>query len=429
MSSFSVDLFSAHTQKHTTKYLPLAERIRPRTLEEFVGQEHLLGDGKALRRMIEQDEISSLLLWGPPGSGKTTLARIVANYTQSHFVPFSAVMSGVPELRKVVKDAQAQWELYGKKTILFVDEIHRLNKTQQDAFLPHVEDGTVILVGATTNNPSYEVNRALLSRCQVFILQRLKLEDIAKLLQRTAKDAERGLGNLALEIQTDVFTLLANHADGDTRIALNLLETVVMNTTIAADGCRKISQDSVRDLLGEKTLAYDKYGEEHYNVISAFIKSLRGSDPDASIYYLARMLDAGEDPKFIARRMIILASEDIGNADPQALLIAVAAMQAVTFIGLPEAQLNLSQAAVYLALAPKNNAEYKAILAAKKDVKTFGALAVPLHLRNAPSHLMKEVENGKEYRYPHDYEGNWVEQDYLPEALKGKRYYHGIEDD
>jgi putative ATPase len=379
--------------------------------------------------MIELDEINSILLWGPPGSGKTTLARIVANCTKSHFVPFSAVMSGVPELRKVVKEAQGQWELYGKKTILFVDEIHRLNKTQQDAFLPHVEDGTLILIGATTENPSFEVNRALLSRCQVFILQRLGEEDISNILQRAVQDTERGLGKLALEIQPDVFALLANHADGDTRIALNLLETVVMNTEAAEDGCRRISQESVRALLGKKTLAYDKHGEEHYNVISAFIKSLRGSDPDAAVYYLARMLDAGEDPKFIARRMVILASEDVGNADPQALLIAVAAMQAVTFIGLPEAQLNLSQAVVYLALAPKNNAEYKAILAAKEDVKKFGALAVPLHLRNAPTRFMKELDYGKEYRYPHDYEGNWVEQDYLPEVLKGKHYYSKQEDD
>ncbi|MCP4400171.1 MAG: replication-associated recombination protein A [bacterium] len=394
-----------------------------------MGQQHILGEGKALQKMIEHDEISSILLWGPPGSGKTTLARIVANCTKSHFVLFSAVMSGVPELRKVVKEAQGQWELYGKKTILFVDEIHRLNKTQQDAFLPHVEDGTVILIGATTENPSFEVNRALLSRCQVFILQRLNKDDIASLLRRAVNDAERGLGKYALDIQPDVFVLLANHADGDTRIALNLLETVVMNTEAREDGCRKISKDSVRALLGEKTLAYDKHGDEHYNVISAFIKSVRGSDPDAAVYYLARMLDAGEDPKFIARRMVILASEDIGNADPQALLLAVATMQAVTFIGLPEAQLNLSQVVVYLAQAPKNNAEYKALLAAKKDVKKYGALPVPIHLRNAPTQFMKELDYGKEYRYPHNCEGNWVEQEYLPEALKGNRYYRKPKND
>lgn len=409
--------------------MPLAERIRPQSLEDFVGQLHILGEGKALQKMIEHDELSSILLWGPPGSGKTTLARIVANCTKSHFIPFSAVMSGVPELRKVVKEAQGQWELYGKKTILFVDEIHRLNKTQQDAFLPHVEDGTLILIGATTENPSFEVNRALLSRCQVFILQRLNEDDIASLLQRAVKDAGQGLGKYALDIQPDVFALLANHADGDTRIALNLLETVVMNTEAGEDGCRKISQESVRALLGEKTLAYDKHGDEHYNVISAFIKSLRGSNPDAALYYLARMLDAGEDPKFIARRMIILASEDIGNADPQALLMAVATMQAVTFIGLPEAQLNLAQGVVYLAQAPKNNAEYKAFLAAKADIKSYGALAVPIHLRNAPTKFMKELDYGKEYRYPHDYEGNWVEQDYLPERLKGKRYFYQSETD
>ncbi len=424
---FPVDLFSSHTQQSQPKHAPLADRLRPQTLQKFIGQQHILGQGRALYNMIVHDELSSLILWGPPGCGKTTLARIIANTTKAHFVSFSAVTSGVPELRKVVKEAQAQQNLYGKKTLLFVDEIHRLNKTQQDAFLPHVENGIVTLIGATTENPSFEINRALLSRCQVFILQRLSEENIVAILQRAVQDGAFGLGKYALRIASEVFSSLARHADGDTRIALNYLEIVVQNTEPNAQGVREISLRTLTNLLGEKTLAYDKHGDEHYNVISAFIKSLRGSDPDAAVYYLARMLDAGEDPMFIVRRMVILASEDIGNADPQGLVLAVAAMQAVHFVGLPEAQLILSQTVIYLAQAPKNNAEYKAILAAKEDVKKFGALPVPNHLRNAPTKLMQELGYGKAYRYPHGYKGNWVEQHYLPDALQGTRYYHTSE--
>lgn len=421
-----MDLFE--TQKRSIpRYVPLAERIRPQTLEEFVGQEHLLGNGRALFKMIAHDEISSMILWGPPGSGKTTLAKIIANTTTSHFIPFSAVMSGVPELRNAVKEAQTQWSLYSKKTILFVDEIHRLNKNQQDAFLPHVENGTIILIGATTENPSFEVNRALLSRCQVFVLRCLTEDHIISLLERAARDVERGLGQYPLMIHPDIFPLLAGHADGDTRIALNYLELLVVNTEPNADGVREISVETLGRLLGEKTLRYDKNGEDHYNIISAFIKSLRGSDPDAAVYYLARMLDAGEDPMFIARRMVILASEDIGNADPQALVLSVAAMQAVHFVGLPESQLILSQAVVYLACAPKNNAEYVAILKAKDDVKKFGSLAIPLHLRNAPTRLMQDLGYGKEYKYPHDYAGHHVKQDYLPDELRGTQYYQSPE--
>ena len=418
-----VDLFSSQSKNEQQAYAPLAERIRPQTLQEFVGQQHILGKGRALQRMIEGDKLHSIILWGPPGSGKTTLAKIIANTTKMHFVPFSAATSGVPELRKVVKEAYTQRDMYGKRTLLFVDEIHRLNKTQQDAFLPHAENGTLTIIGATTENPSFEINRALLSRCQVFILHQLSEADIVALLQRAASDPQRGLGHYKVKIAPEVFSLLAQHADGDTRIALNQLEMVVLNTEPQSNGMREITPETVKNLLGNKALAYDKHGEEHYNIISAFIKSLRGSDPNAAVYYLARMLDAGEDPMFIARRMVILASEDIGNADPQSLIVAVAAMQAVHFVGLPEAQLTLSQAVIYLATAPKNNAEYQAILAAREDVKQYGALPVPLHLRNAPTRLMKDLGYGKEYRYPHDYDENWVEQDYLPEALKGKRYY------
>jgi putative ATPase len=307
--------------------------------------------------------------------------------------------------------------------VLFVDELHRLNKLQQDAFLPHVENGTIILIGATTENPSFEVNRALLSRCQVYILHQLSEEDIVTILQRALRDAENGLGKYSVSIHPEVLYELARHADGDTRIALNLLELVVLHTAPNKNDIREISLGTLQELLGKKMLGYDKHGEEHYNVISAFIKSMRGSDPDAAVYYLARMLETGEDPMFIARRMVILASEDIGNADPQALQVAVAAMQAVHFVGLPEAQLNLTQAAIYLALAPKSNSVLKAIHQARADAKEYGALPVPLHLRNAPTTLMKELGYGQGYKYAHDYEGNWVEQTYLPEPLQGHRYY------
>ncbi len=425
MTINNLDLFTSTSQIKDSqqKSAPLADRIRPTTLQEFIGQQHVLGKGKALRKMIEQDELSSFILWGPPGSGKTTLAKIVAKKTKAHFVFFSAVTSGVPEFKKVIKEAQIQLRLQGRKTVLFVDEIHRLNKLQQDAFLPYVEDGTIILIGATTENPSFEINRPLLSRCQVYMLYRLSDENIVTILQRALHDTEHGLGKYTISIQPDVVYELAQHADGDTRIALNILELVVLHTTPNKHGVREISSKTLRQLLGKKTLGYDKHGEEHYNLISAFIKSMRGSDPDASVYYLARMLEAGEDPMFIARRMVILASEDIGNADPQALQVAVAAMQAVNFVGLPEAQLSLTQATIYLALAPKNNSVLKAIHQAREDVKKYGALSVPLHLRNAPTALMKELGYGQDYKYAHDYEGNWVEQTYLPEPLQGRRYY------
>lgn len=425
MTDDNLELFATPSQTliSSLQSAPLAERIRPSTLQDFVGQQHLLGKGKALLKMIEKDELSSLILWGPPGSGKTTLAKVVATSTQAHFVFFSATTSGVPEFKKVLKEAQKQSRMYQKKTILFVDEIHRLNKLQQDAFLPHVENGTIILIGATTENPSFEVNRALLSRCQVYVLYRLSDEDIVRILQRALQDAEHGLGKYHVSLEQEVLHELARHADGDTRIALNLLELLVSHTSANNQNVREISLKTLEQLLGKKSLAYDKQGEEHYNVISAFIKSMRGSDPDAAVYYLARMLEGGENPMFIARRMVILASEDIGNADPQALQVAVAAMQAVHFVGLPEAQLTLTQAAIYLALSPKSNSVLRAIHQARADVKKYGALPVPMHLRNAPTALMKDLGYSKGYKYAHDYEGNWVEQDHLPESLQGHRYY------
>lgn len=425
MVNATLDLFTSSPPPSPSEssFAPLADRIRPTQLQDFVGQQHLLGKDQALQKMIESDTLSSFILWGPPGSGKTTLAKIVATRTQSHFVFFSATTSGVPEFKKILKEAQGLLHARRQKTILFVDELHRLNKLQQDAFLPHVENGTIILIGATTENPSFEVNRALLSRCQVYILYQLTEEDIVTILRRALQDCERGLGTYQVVLSQDLLYELARHADGDTRVALNLLELVVLHTRPDAQNVRHISSETLLQLLGKKSLAYDKHGEEHYNVISAFIKSMRGSDPDAAVYYLARMIEAGEDPLFIARRMVILASEDIGNADPQALQVAIAAMQAVHFVGLPEAQLSLSQAAIYLALAPKSNSVLTAIQQARADVKEFGALPVPLHLRNAPTSFMHEIGYGQGYKYAHDYEGNWVEQLHLPEALKGKRYY------
>lgn len=397
--------------------------MRPTSIDEFVGQKHLVEPGKALYHMIVHDRLTSCILWGPPGSGKTTLAKVIAAQTAAHFVLFSATISGVPELKKIMKEARTVWQRARMRTILFVDEIHRLNKLQQDTFLPHVENGTIILIGATTENPSFEVNRALLSRCQVYILQRLTTEEIVHILQHALQDSDKGLGHYSVTVSHEALQQLARHADGDTRIALNLLELVVRHVTALDEKASAITPETLHQILGQKSLAYDKAGEEHYNVISAFIKSLRGSDPDAAVYYLARMLETGEDPLFIARRMVILASEDIGNADPQALQTAVAAMQAVHFVGLPEAQLSLTQAALYLAAAPKSNSVLTSIQQARSDVRQYGALPVPLHLRNAPTDLMKDVGYGKDYKYAHDYDGNWVAQRYLPDELGDRQYY------
>ena len=401
---------------------PLAERVRPRTIDEFIGQEHLLGKGRFLRRVIERGEVPSLILWGPPGCGKTTLARIIAESTGAEFVAFSAVLSGVKEIREVVRTAKANLRL-GKRTILFVDEIHRFNKAQQDAFLHHVEDGTITLIGATTENPSFEVNAPLLSRCKVLVLNALSTDHIKSILTAALADTERGLGSLGAEADAEVLDFIAGFSHGDAREALNTLEGACMITAPGKDGSRRITLEAAKEAMQKKALLYDKGAEEHYNVISAFIKSMRGSDPDAALYWLARMVEAGEDPLFIARRMVIFASEDIGNADPAALGLAVAVKEAVDFVGMPEGWIPLAQGATYLATAPKSNASYAAYLRAREDVKKKGALPVPLHLRNAPTSLMKKLGYARGYKYPHDYKDARVEQDYLPEELKGRKYY------
>ncbi len=405
-------------KKIETETAPLAERMRPRSIEEFRGQEHILGQGKLLRRLIESDQVSSLILWGPPGSGKTTLARIIANATRSHFIFFSAILSGVKDLRQIVKEAEEQQMTDGRRTILFVDEIHRFNKAQQDAFLPYVEKGLLTLIGATTENPSFEVIAPLLSRGKVLVLKPLRKDDIEQILENALSDETRGLGGLGLGMSKEALSFIAEQSEGDARIALNTLETAAR---IAADGT--IGLDTVREAVQKKPLLYDKGGEEHYNVISAFIKSMRGSDPDGALYWMARMIEAGEDPLFILRRMVILASEDIGNADPRALQVAIAALQGFQLVGMPEGRIIMAQAATYLATAPKSNASYQGIDEALAEVRKSGAQPVPLHIRNAPTKLMKELGYHKGYRYDHDYEGGCSSQEFLPERLQGKRYY------
>jgi putative ATPase len=395
---------------------PLAERMRPRTLEDFAGQEHVLGPGTALRRSIEADQVPSLILWGPPGTGKTTLARIVAKRTGAEFVPFSAVLGGVKEIREIVALARDRRRMHRKRTILFVDEIHRFTRAQQDAFLPHVEDGTITLIGATTENPSFEVNAALLSRCRVITLRPLTEEEVGALLDRAIAASEGLAGAVALA--PDARETIARLAYGDARKALNALEAAAAAVQLA--GRATVERAEAEEALQARTVNYDKAGEEHYNVVSAFIKSLRGSDPDAAVYYMVRMLEAGEDPRFVLRRMVIFASEDVGNADPQALQVAIAALQAVELVGLPEGVLPMTQAAVYLALAPKSNTVIGAYGAARRLVRERGPLPVPLKLRNAPTKLMEGLGYGGGYRYPHNFEGHYVAEEYLPDALRGQ---------
>jgi putative ATPase len=402
---------------------PLADRMRPKTLEEFVGQEHLLGKGRALRQAIESDQLPSMILWGPPGSGKTTLAMIIAATTGAQFLSFSAVLSGVKEIKEVVQEAQ-EWRHQKRRTVLFVDEIHRFNKAQQDAFLPHVEKGTIILIGATTENPSFEVISPLLSRSKVFTLQPLTEKEVEVILKRALTDETRGLGKYPATVDPEVLAGICRVANGDARAALNTLEMVVLTTLPDDQGLRHVKKIHLEEVLQKKSFLYDKAGEEHYNLISALHKSLRGSDPDAALYWLGRMIEAGEDPLYIARRMIRFASEDIGMADPQALPITVAAMQAFHFVGLPEGTLALAEAAVYLATAPKSNALYLAYGTVERDVREMESMPVPLHIRNAPTRLMKDLGYGKDYKYPHDYPEHFIEEQYLPENLRGKTYYH-----
>ena len=399
---------------------PLASRLRPRNLDEYVGQTHLLGEGKVLRRLIEEDNISSMIFWGPPGVGKTTLARIIASTTKSVFIDFSAVTSGIKEIRNVMEQAEENRK-FGEKTIVFVDEIHRFNKAQQDAFLPFVEKGSIILIGATTENPSFEVNGALLSRCKVFVLQNLKVEELKQLLKRAITD-ERGFGKQNIVISDDMLEVIANFANGDARSALSTLEMVILNGNVDENQII-ITEEVLEQCTSKKSLLYDKNGEEHYNIISALHKSMRNSDPDAAIYWLARMLEAGEDPLYVARRVTRFASEDIGLADPKALEIAVAAYHACHFIGMPECTVNLAQAVVYMSLAPKSNALYVAYTEAKKDALTTIAEPVPLVIRNAPTKLMKELNYGKGYQYAHDAKDKLTNMQCLPDSLKDKVYY------
>jgi putative ATPase len=404
---------------------PLAERMRPRTLDEFVGQEHLLAPGKLLRRLIEEDRLTSAIFWGPPGTGKTTLAQIIAEQTAARFVPFSAVTSGIKEIRQVMSEAAEFFTEQGRRTVLFVDEIHRFNKAQQDAFLPYVERGTIILIGATTENPSFEINSALLSRLKVFVLNQLDANETKRILTAALNDAERGLGKLNVTISDDQLRQLAEHTGGDARTALNTLELAALSAQPDAQDRRTITDEDLREALQRASALYDKTGEQHYNLISAFAKSLRNSDVDATLYWLARMIEAGEDPMFIARRIVHHAAEDIGLADPQALVIAAAAAQATHMIGLPEARLSLAEAAVYLARAPKSNKVYMAYEAAAEDARRTQTEPVPLHLRNAPTKLMKGLGYGKDYKYAHDYEAGQTDMVCLPDKLKDRKYYPG----
>ena len=401
---------------------PLAERMRPRTFDEFIGQEELLAPGKPLREAIERDLLQSIILWGPPGTGKTTLARIVADTTKARFVSFSAVLAGIKEIRDVMAEAERLRRSTGRRTIVFIDEIHRFNKSQQDAFLPRVEAGDIVLIGATTENPSFEVNAALLSRSKVFVLRGLTADEAAAILTRALEDPERGLGRQPATVEPDALRAMALYANGDARVALNLLELSVAAAPMV-DGRRHVDAARVEQTIQRRALLYDKGGEEHYNIISALHKSMRNSDPDAAVYWLARMVEAGEDPLYLARRLVRFASEDVGNADPQALTVAIAAKEAVHFMGMPEGNTALAQAAIYLATAPKSNAVYEAYTRAAQDAQHDVAEPVPLHLRNAPTTLMKQLEYGKGYKYAHHEADAIADMSCLPPALAGRKYY------
>jgi putative ATPase len=418
-----MDIFEHQARREAAAARPLAERMRPRRLSEFVGQTHLTGAGALIRRAVEEDRVFSMILWGPPGCGKTTLARIIAGESRSHFVHFSAVLSGVKEIRAVIAAARDELAMHRRRTVLFVDEIHRFNKAQQDAFLHHVESGLITLIGATTENPSFEVIAPLLSRCRVLILNRLGEAELSAILDQALADGERGLGRLAPALEDEARAHLLRLADGDARAALNSLEIAAGLAAPGPDGTRRITLAVIEEALQKKSFVYDKGGEEHYNLISALHKSLRGSDPDAALYWLARMLASGEDPLYIARRMVRFASEDVGNADPQALVLAMQAMEAFRFLGPPEGELALAQAAVYLATAPKSNRVYTAYGSAREAVAQSGSLPVPLHIRNAPTGLMRELGYGRGYRYAHDHPEAFVPQDHLPEELKGTIFY------
>ena len=400
---------------------PLASRMRPETLEDYIGQKHLLGEGKILRQILQKDQVSSMIFWGPPGVGKTTLARIIAKYTKAAFVDFSAVTSGIKEIKEIMKQAENDRQM-GLKTIVFVDEIHRFNKAQQDAFLPFVEKGSIILIGATTENPSFEINSALLSRCKVFVLEALSTEDLTELLIKTLND-KRGLKNMQAVMERSLAEVIAAFANGDARTALNTLEMAVLNGEMQPDGSIVVTKQTVEQCIGKKTLLYDKNGEEHYNLISALHKSMRNSDPDAAVYWLARMLEAGEDPLYVARRLVRFASEDIGIADSQALTVAVSAYQACHFNGMPECDVNLTQAVVYLSMAPKSNALYAAYGRAREDARHMLNEPVPLQIRNGVTELMRELHYGDGYEYAHDTKEKVTAMKCLPESLQGKRYY------
>jgi len=418
-----MDMFERQFEEQKGQQAPLATRMRPANFDVFVGQEHLIGEGRVLRKAIEAGRLPSIVLWGPPGSGKTTLAYVISNTTDSHFSPVSAVSAGVADLRKIIEEAKERRKIYQQKTILFIDEIHRFNKSQQDAILPFVEDGTVTLIGATTENPSFEVTSPLLSRCQVLTLNSLVDDEIRVIILRALRDRLKGLGALNVEMVPEAVDHLITMSKGDARIALNALEMAALSTPPDAQGKRRISLPTIEDAVQHPALRYDKAGDQHYDIISALHKSMRGSDPDAALYWMARMLEAGEDPLYVARRLVRFASEDVGMADPQALVIAMAAQQAVHFVGMPEGNLALAEAAVYLATAPKSNSLYEAYSRVREEVKQGSDEAVPLHLRNPVTPLMTRMGYGKGYKYAHDYPEHFVEQQNLPDSLQGNQYY------